>query len=93
MTEESDILAASLREELEIVEDLLSKVNRKIERLVAAFSDEEDDVAAEALRKSYKEKAELKTSLEKQRENLLAQLNQMELSPALIDEIISITTA
>ena len=92
MTEESNIQASPLREELEIVDDLLNKVNRKIERIVAAFSDEEDDVTAEALRKSYKEKAELKISLEKQRQNLVAQLNQLELSPSLINEIITITT-
>jgi predicted nucleic acid-binding Zn-ribbon protein len=92
MTEESDIQAASLREELEIVDDLLATVNHKIEWLVAAFSDEEDDVTAEALQKSYKEKAELKSSLDKQRQNLVAQLNQLEIFPSLIDEIISITT-
>lgn len=80
MSEESVIQATPLQEELEIVDDLLTSVNRKIERLVAAFSDEEDDVTAEALRKSYKEKAELKNSLEKQRQNIVAQLNQLEIS-------------
>lgn len=92
MTEDSITKTKPLKEDLASVERLLVETKDSIKRLIAAFSDEKDEVAAEALRSNYKDKVQLKNSLEKERQSILVKLNQVELTHSLIDEIITIAT-
>lgn len=92
MTSSNKAETRPLREELIIVEEMLEKEKRLIERLITMYSNEEDEVAAAALHKNYREKVELKNSLDKQRQGLLAKLGQLEISTSLRDEIIHMST-
>ena len=92
LTEINSAETRPLREELAVVEEMLEKEKRLIERLINRYSNEEDEVAAAALHRNYREKIELKQSLEKQRQGLLAKLSKVELTASLRDEIIHMST-
>jgi site-specific DNA recombinase len=71
----------SKRDQLRTLEDLLGKVERKINRLVEAFSDETDSTVAKALRAQMKEASQQRDALQTEYNALASEIEQTEIAP------------
>ncbi len=80
----------STKQELEIVNQHIIKVERKMGRLMTGFGDEDNLTIAAALKNEIENTAQLKDSLERQQDTLLAEIANSEITPQQREEIKAI---
>ncbi len=87
MIERHDLEIASDREQLVIVEDLLSQLEKKIRRLAAAYGEAEDDEVASALNFELKQAGRERSELIEEQARLVAKIGLNTLTPEEIETI------
>jgi site-specific DNA recombinase len=73
------------RQRLNMVEDLITKAERKIERLIRTLEDEEDEYLITELRSSLKTASKMRDSLVNERDTLSYEVEEQEITPEKID--------
>jgi ATPase subunit of ABC transporter with duplicated ATPase domains len=89
MVEQAEKELEPTMEELEAVEKLLKKTNKKIDKFMTAFGDEEEPTIAKALEREIKKIAELKSSLERQKADLESKIATAKVTPSVRKKIIA----
>ena len=87
MKEQAELDLEPTKLDLEGINELLTKTEQKVERLMSAFGDEDNPVVAEALKNQIGQTVKLVESLQQERESLKARINNARISPAATDEI------
>lgn len=75
------------RKRLEAVDELLEKSERKVKRLIETLQDEEDNYLVAELRTSLKTASKQVDGFKKEKESLLFELDEQEISPEKLDMV------
>jgi site-specific DNA recombinase len=90
MRELAETGMAPKRERLARVQSLIMKVDRKIERLMSEWGDEEDTTITGALKVEAKRAAKHKRDLENEQERLQVELSTRKISPEIEENILAL---
>jgi hypothetical protein len=75
------------RKRLEAINELLEKSEHKVKRLIETIQDEEDDYLVTELRTSLKSVSKQADAFKKEKESLLFELEEQEISPEKLDMV------